>query len=161
VLLFEEVFQPNDPVLVVQQLWRGKRLRIHRTAYLLQQLMLPKSALAFQKIGNPYPQSFQPGRWNRVCASTIAARIPHALILKAISNQHFPLRKPVIYGDTYFLNQRTGIIFNMYNDRGVDITGPDTENLRPIYDHHTALLLEYDREKMDAVFAPVRYVPVN
>jgi hypothetical protein len=152
-LLFEEIFQPDDPVLVVHQLWGGKRLRIRRTAYLLRQLMLPKSALVFQKIGNPYPQSFQLGRWNRVCATTTAGKIPQASILGAISNQHFPSRKPVIHGDTYLLNQRTGIVFHMYDDRGIDIIGPNAEILRPIYNRQAVLLLEYDRKKMDAVFA--------
>jgi hypothetical protein len=41
----------------------------------------------------------------------------------------------------------------MYDDRGIDIIGPNAEILRPIYNRQAVLLLEYDRKKMDAVFA--------
>ena len=83
-VLFRAVFQADDPILVVHQQWRGKRFRIKRSSYLLRQLNLSKAQLAFQQIANPYPQSFQPGRWNRVCAVTTASRIPFSEILEAI-----------------------------------------------------------------------------
>ena len=83
-VLFRAVFQADDPILVVHQQWRGKRLRIKRSSYLLRQLNLSRAQLAFQQIANPYPQSFQPGRWNRVCAVTTASRIPFSEILEAI-----------------------------------------------------------------------------
>ena len=152
-VLFRAVFQADDPILVVHQQWRGKRFRIKRSSYLLRQLNLSKAQLAFQQIANPYPQSFQPGRWNRVCAVTTASRIPFSEILGAISHQDFPPKKPVVHGDTFFLNQRTGIIFHMYDDRGIDIIAPTAAVLRHLYETHKDLILDYDREKITAVFA--------
>ena len=152
-VLFRAVFQADDPIIVVHQQWRGKRLRIKRSSYLLRQLNLSKAQLAFQQINNPYPQSFRPGRWNRVCAVTTASRIPFSEILEAISHQDFPPKKPVVHGDTFFLNQRTGIIFHMYDDRGIDIIAPTAAVLRHLYETHKDLILDYDREKITAVFA--------
>ena len=150
--LFEAVFQTDDPVLVVQQQWRGKRVRIKHNSFLLRQLNLTKSQLSFQQIGNPYPQAFQPGRWNRVCAATTASCIPYAAIFEAISRQDFPALKPVLYHDIFFLNQRTGIIFHMYDDRGIDIIAPTASVLQHIYELHKDLILDYDQEKIAAVF---------
>ncbi|HEX8348611.1 MAG TPA: DUF3885 domain-containing protein [Hymenobacter sp.] len=152
VLLFHDIFQPEDAVLVVHQQWKGKRFRIRRSSYLFRQLNLPKAALIFQKIANPYPKIFQPGRWNRVCASTTVAAIPYANIFRAISYQNSPPRKPVVYGDIYFLNQRTGVIFNMYDDRGIDIIAPNPEVLRSIYERQYDLILDYDRQQIEDVF---------
>lgn len=152
-MLSQAFFQADDPILVVHQQWRGKRFRIKRSSYLLRQLNLSKTQLAFQQIANPYSQSFQPGRWNRVCAVTTASRIPFSGILEAISHQDFPLKKPVVHGDTFFLNQRTGIIFHMYNDRGIDIIAPAMAVLRHLHETHKDLILDYDRKKITAVFA--------
>lgn len=151
-VLFQAVFQADDPVLVVHQQWRGKRFRIKHSSYLLRQLNLPKALLSFQQIANPYPHSFQPGRWNRVCAITTASRIPYPAILAAISHQCFPFRKPALHNDTFFLNQRTGIIFHMYDDRGVDIIAHSASSLRHLYKTHNDLVLDYDRAKIAAVF---------
>ena len=151
-VLFQAVFQAADPVLVVHQQWRGKRFRIKHNGFLLRQLNLPKAQLSFQQIGNPYPQAFQPGRWNRVCAATTASCIPYAAIFEAISHQNFPARKPVLYNDTFFLNQRTGIIFHVYDDRGIDIIASTASVLQNLYELHNNLILDYDREKIAAVF---------
>ncbi len=152
-VLFQAVFQVDDPVLIVHQQWRGKRFRIKHNSYLLMQLSLPKALLSFQQIANPYRHSFQPGRWNRVCAITTASCIPYPAILEAISHQHFPPRKPALHNDTFFLNQRTGIIFHMYDDRGLDIIAPSASALLHLYETHNDLILDYDREKVATVFA--------
>ncbi|GAB3288377.1 hypothetical protein GCM10027348_04000 [Hymenobacter tenuis] len=54
----------------------------------------------------------------------------------------------------FFLNQRTGLAFHMYDDRGLDILGPDVASLRPLYDTYSHLLLDYDRPQMDRLFMP-------
>lgn len=87
-----------------------------------------------------------------MCAPANADAIPYANIFQAISHQDFLSRKPVIYGDTYFLNQRTGVIFNMYDDRGLDIIAPNADVLRPIYEGHSDLILDYDRQQIAATF---------
>ena len=153
IVLFEAASQADDPVLVVHQQWRGKRIRIKRSSFLLRQLNLPKAQLSFQQIDNPYPQAFQAGRWNRVYAATTASRIPLAAIFEAISHQDFPALRPVLYNDTFFLIQRTGIIFHMYDDRGIDIIAPTASALQHLYDLHKELIIDHDREKIAAVFA--------
>ena len=152
-VLFQAVFKADDPILIVHQQWRGRRFRIKSNSYLLRQLNLSKNQLSFQQIANPYPQAFQPGRWNRVYAAIKASRIPYPAILEAISHQHFPTRKPVLHNDTFFLNQRTGLIFHMYDDRGLDVIAPTSSLLRQLYESHKDLILDYDRDKITAAFA--------
>ena len=151
-LLFGAVFQADDPTLIVYQKWRDKRIRIKHNSLLLRYLNLPKAQLSFQQIGNPYPQTFQPENWNRVSATTTASRIPCMAIFEAISHQDFPDRKPVLHGNSFFLNQRTGIIFHMYDDRGIDIIAPNASVLHQLYEAHNDLILKYDRKKNSRCF---------
>ncbi|MBX0292078.1 DUF3885 domain-containing protein [Hymenobacter sp. HSC-4F20] len=150
-LLFQATFASNDPVVVVHQEWRHKRPRIRNSNYLLQQLSIPKAAIHFQRIANPY--SYGSTKWMRAHFSLSASQVPYPSIFAAIGNQDFGNRKPVLHGDTFFLNQRTSLIFYMYDDRGLDIIGPDVASLRYLYEEFNELILDYDRPQIDALFA--------
>nr|WP_259641718.1 DUF3885 domain-containing protein [Pseudomonas salomonii] len=39
-----------------------------------------------------------------------------------------------------------------YDDRGMDVVGPNTDLLLQLYRHHHAYLLDYDRPVMDITF---------
>lgn len=148
--LFQATFQPDDDVLIVYEQPRHKRQRIRSSDYLLRQLNITKTDAVFQKIANPY--SYGSSKWVRMCLLAKASQIPYHNILAAIGNQDF-LRKPVLDGEVYFLNENKGIIFHMYDDRGLDIVASTVETIRPIYIAHNALILDYDRKKIDATFA--------
>nr|WP_237727716.1 DUF3885 domain-containing protein [Bacillus safensis] len=45
------------------------------------------------------------------------------------------------------------MIFHLYDDRGCDFIAADAERLRPVYEGLQHLLLDYDRPKMDRLFA--------
>ncbi|QIX62555.1 DUF3885 domain-containing protein [Hymenobacter sp. BT18] len=149
--LFGAAFAPHDPMLVVYQQARYKRHRIRPGNYLLQQFQLTKALIHFQNIPNPYPRIPAPSKWVRASFETSTAQIPLAALLRAISNQDFG-RSPALHGRLFFLNQRTGLVLHMYDDRGLDILGPTPASLRPLYTQHAALLLEYDRTRIDALF---------
>lgn len=59
------------------------------------------------------------------------------------------------YGQTpeiYFINKIKNNIFNLVDDRGLDIIAKDKESLVDIYSKFNSWILEYDREKIDLIF---------
>ncbi|GAB3227853.1 hypothetical protein GCM10027346_11680 [Hymenobacter seoulensis] len=148
-LLFQAVFAPTDSVLVVYQYSRYKRHRLRNSNFLIQQLSVRKADVHFQRI--VYPHFFAPHQWSRAHFVTSASQIPHAAILAAIANQDF-CRTPALHGQVFFLNQRTGLAFHMYDDRGLDILGPDAESLLHLYEAYNELILDYDRTRITALF---------
>jgi hypothetical protein len=79
-------------------------------------------------------------------------RINYENILKSINNTDFPSRRPRTNGEVYFIHVKNEIIFNMYDDRGLDIIGTNKEAIEPFYIKYNKWLLDYDREKMDEIF---------
>jgi len=49
-------------------------------------------------------------------------------------------------------NIELGIMINPYDDRGMDVFGPNRDLLKMLYDKHSDWLLDYDRERMDAEY---------
>src|SRR5690606_31988449 len=52
----------------------------------------------------------------------------------------------------YFINLSQKLIYHLYDDRGCDIIAADKEDIRYLYDQYNDWILDYDREKIDAVF---------
>lgn len=55
--------------------------------------------------------------------------------------------------ETYFVSRTTGVVFHMYDDRGLDIMAPRPEPIRAIYREFTDWILDHDRQRIDATFA--------
>lgn len=153
VRLFETTFLPTDSILVVYQESHFKRTRIRSGNFLRRQTPLSKTDIHFQKIPNPYPGTHMLGKWTRMHFSSLCATIPYTHIFAAIGHQDFPARSPRLHGELYFLNQRTGLILYMYDDRGLDILGPAPADLRHLYETYNHWILEYDQERIDTTFA--------
>ena len=49
-------------------------------------------------------------------------------------------------------NLDLGIMINPYDDRGMDVLGPNRDLLKMIYNKRNDWLLDYDREQMDAYY---------
>ncbi|NVO85106.1 DUF3885 domain-containing protein [Hymenobacter sp. P5252] len=89
----------------------------------------------------------------RFTVQRLAAHIPHQQILQAISHQDFPGRSPQLQDDIFFLNLRSKLILQMYDDRGLDLIGPDVETIQPLYQNYNDWILDYDRAAIDTLFA--------
>ncbi|MDR2519409.1 MAG: DUF3885 domain-containing protein [Spirochaetaceae bacterium] len=81
-----------------------------------------------------------------------ASRINYRKILESINNTDFSSRKPRTGGEIYFIHIKDEIIFNMYDDRGLDIVGTTKEIIKPYYLKYNKWLLEDNREKMNKIF---------
>ncbi|UOQ74484.1 DUF3885 domain-containing protein [Hymenobacter cellulosilyticus] len=153
--LFHAAFYPDDEVMLLYQKSAYKRGRIKTTDFLLRQLGINKSDVVFKKIANPYQAIWHLGSWVRMHFATTASTIPVRPILAAIANQDFRGRSPVIHGDVFFLNVSRGLIFHMYDDRGLDILATDQATLQPLFDTYNSWILDYDRARIEQTFAPV------
>ncbi|WP_400191958.1 DUF3885 domain-containing protein [Hymenobacter sp. B81] len=154
-VLFQAVFQPDDEVLVVYQQPADKRRRIRVGNFLLRQCGIGRSQVRFQRIPAPHPDSYC-RQWHRASFLTPAAAIHFPAILTALAHQDFPPRKPALHGEVFFIHPRRGLIWHMYDDRGLDILAPAPAALQDLYHTHHAWLLDYDRARMRAVFEPPR-----
>jgi len=53
----------------------------------------------------------------------------------------------------YWFNPRNGIIYYLYDDRGLDVVSGEKANIEHIYSKFNEWILEYDRERTDNIFA--------
>lgn len=54
--------------------------------------------------------------------------------------------------NVYFADLYNSILFHLYDDRGADLVAADKELLRPSYEKFNNWILDYDREKITAIF---------
>jgi hypothetical protein len=153
--LFAAAFAPTDEVLLVYQESRYKRHRIRSNGYLFRQLGIRKQDVTFQKRwARPSQLAYHEGHWIQALYTTLAARIPYQKLLEAISYQDFPdQNKTAIHGLLYVFNQTKGLIFYMYDDRGILISSHTPEIIRPLYQEYNDWILDYDRATIAAAFA--------
>ena len=57
---------------------------------------------------------------------------------------------PRYRADTFIIDFENNVISHVYDDRGMDIIGPNKKILKSLYDKFNGYLLDYDREEMDA-----------
>ena len=55
--------------------------------------------------------------------------------------------------NVYFINTAHAVLFHLYDDRGADIVAAEPAPLLPLSQRFNSWILDYDREKIDALFA--------
>ena len=75
-------------------------------------------------------------------------------ILTAIINTDFR-RYPTLNGECYIINDTTGLVFHLYDDRGLDVVSENKESLHKLYQTHSKLILEYDRNRISNMFSQI------
>ena len=60
--------------------------------------------------------------------------------------------RPRLGCEVYLLNLAVGLAVYPYDDRGMDVVGPNVDALRALYYKHHALLLPYDLDEMQSAF---------
>lgn len=64
--------------------------------------------------------------------------------------------RPRLVSHLYLADPERGILAHPYDDRGMDVIGPNHTLLRELYTRFDAYLLDYDRARMDEFFAGPR-----
>jgi Domain of unknown function (DUF3885) len=60
--------------------------------------------------------------------------------------------EPRLSARVYIMSRDTGVLAHPYDDRGMDLIGPNTTKLKEIYDRYRSWLLDYDLDVMDKAF---------
>lgn len=152
--LFEAAFNPTDEVFFILMDYKYKRQKISFSNYCFKQIeSLKKEEICYAKAKRLYEYNDRFDIRNVAVLAIQTSRINYRNVIKAIAYTDFPPRKPSLgfltSKEIYFINIDKKIIFNMYDDRGLDIIASDKKVLLPIYNQYEDWILDYDRELID------------
>lgn len=158
--LFESAFDNSDRLFLVFMEHKYKRKRIRSSNYVFGQIAgLKTTEIHYFKEYQLYEPGDKSDIYNVALLELTPDRINYKNILAAIGNTDFPPRQPRLDNngflsskEIYFANIEKRLIFNMYDDRGLDIIAADKETLRPIYMTFNNWILDYDRKNIDKQF---------
>lgn len=156
--LFEALHAPEDELyLVVDVHDFGNGMALRRKLNVFAKYVKEHSALRRLQHENKsyiYPEDDEDGtyRTHRFSLRCSRSDFRYAALLKAICNQDMGIR-PSIHHPIYFVNETKGTIYYVYDDRGCDLLGVDTEAIRWVYEEFTDWILDYDRAEIDKIFA--------
>jgi hypothetical protein len=158
--LFKSVFDSSDRLFLVFMESKYKRKRIKFSNYVFGQITeLKKTEFEYFKEYQLYEPGDKSDIYNVALLKLTSDRINYKNIFAAIGNTDFPARQPRLDNngflsskEIYFVNIDKKLIFNMYDDRGLDIIAADKETLRPIYLTFNNWILEHDRKEIDKQF---------
>lgn len=157
VILFQEVFDPKDELYLIFMDFKYKRRKIRYSNFCFKQIsQLSKAEIHYTKVSRLYEPTDKFDVRNLAIIKLKTERINYQNILLAIGHSDFPSWQPRLDNrgastmkEVYFINTTKKIIFNMYDDRGLDIIANDREVLRPIFEKHKEWLLDYDMIEME------------
>ncbi|KYG29175.1 DUF3885 domain-containing protein [Priestia endophytica] len=154
--IFNELFEPNDDLLLVTNVYKHKTEgKYPRKLKVYQPFLKHKRYLnQIQVKTSPYPfevdeaEEYEMQQFSLLCKRK-DIRVNE--LLKAASNEDFPLKPkfggyPVGYPDVFFVNITKDIIFFVYDDRGCELIALDVERIHPLYKKYYHWIDEADRQ---------------
>jgi len=90
------------------------------------------------------------GRWVSLAFRSAVSQIQSLLWIACASDFSSIAPRPMC--SVYLFDMEKGVLVFPYDDRGMDVVGPNREFLATLYGKHNKLLLEYDRERMRETF---------
>jgi hypothetical protein len=160
ITIFENIFDKSDLIFVVFMDHKYKRRKIRFSNFVFKQIeKLEKSEIGYTVEKQLYFPYDKHDISNVAIVKTTLDRVDFKNIIVAISHLDFPSRQPRFDNngmftdkEVHFININKKIIFNMYDDRGLDIIAPHKETLLPFYEKFNDWILDYDREEIDKQF---------
>ena len=151
--IFETTFEPTDEIYLIINSFKWKKKKIRRGNFIFKQInSLDFANILYRRINQLYEPGDKNDQWNQAVMLTETKKIDYKQILAGQINTDFGSRSPRICEEVFFVNITKRIIFNVYDDRGLDIIATDKETIRPIFEKHNDWILDYDREKIDKQF---------
>ena len=155
--IFQTAFDDSDTIFLVYMDYKYRRRKIRLSNNVFTQIKnLDKNEISFSTVKWLYDLD---DIRNLALIKLKTERINYVNIFKAIWNSDFPPRQPrldingmLTSKEIYFININKKIIFNMYDDRWLDIIWANIEIIKSIYLKHNDLILEYDRVEIDNQF---------
>ncbi|MEW9109591.1 MAG: DUF3885 domain-containing protein [Cytobacillus gottheilii] len=158
ITLFKTVHSPADDLFMVVDVHDYAEGEVFKRKLNTFSKYIKKKSVLYKLQENTipfvFPEDDEDGeyktyRFTLKCKAEDIAYIP---LLKAICNQDMALQ-PKIFHYVYFINMTKKTIFHVYDDRGCDLLAASPQTIRGIYESYNEWILDYDREKIDQVFA--------
>lgn len=159
--LFDAAFNEEDEILFVTDLItcrndsfiRKKPVNVYKK-YIKQPQALYKLQLEEIELPEFDEGNITVRRFSYACRKK---DIRYPQLLQAICYQDFnhPSRITNYQGSdaqVYLINKSNQLIYHLYDDRGCDIIAANKENIRFLYEQYNEWILDYDRNKIDALF---------
>ncbi|MEC1735271.1 DUF3885 domain-containing protein [Bacillus mojavensis] len=162
VTLFKSLHADNDDIFVIADAvgfggGRGYKTKLHIfSRYIREKAVLKK----LQHIAVSYTCSDDDDKTHRFFLRCKAGDVRYIPMLRAICNQDMGI-KPSISLNIYFINIKKRTIFHLYDDRGCDILAAAAETIRDMYETYNSWILDYDKEKINRLFEPLRGRELN
>lgn len=155
--IFQSAFLPDDEIKICYQIYSDGRKKIRKGDYFFK---LVKNVMCKQVAFTDHREIYSDDlerksyHWKRVTISNLlASELDSKIIIETLINTDFGIRGRNLRGELYIVNCTKGLVFNIYDDRGLDIVSENKDTLTPIYHEQNSLLLGYNKEYMDSVFS--------
>ncbi|WDU64802.1 DUF3885 domain-containing protein [Pseudomonas poae] len=152
----QKIFTAEDSLVITLRVHSGSNAFNHRQT--LRSLRSAEIHIPAQRW--IWSEEIDPGDWLSESEPeywlNLAFEAPVALLetcLWCALASDFHAIKPSPWCDFYLFNLDKSILVLPYDDRGMDVVGPNKELLSALYRAHQAYLLDYDRPIMDHTFS--------
>jgi hypothetical protein len=158
ILLFEEIFSPNTEIYLIvnEHIETDYITKENHGTNVFNEYLIDKNKIDevdCVKLPYCYQEEGEEIEFNtyRYCLSCKVRDVNYRGLIASIANQDMGI-KPSTNDEVYFINKNEKIIYNLYDDRGLDIVAKEKENLMKIYVKYNDWILDYDRKAIDQTF---------
>lgn len=149
--LFKCCFQENDMVYIMLYDYKNKRQKIRKSNFIFTLFSdYSKPNVQYDKVFNRYDHN---DKWNRLIMKSKTKNIDIKPLIQGLCNVDFPLLKPRIPEEVFIINIDKKIIFQIYDDRGLDIITSNKANLIKIHEKFKDWELDFDKELINSKIA--------
>jgi Domain of unknown function (DUF3885) len=155
--IWNDLFAPEDEVYVVLHIFHSPGL-VYRRHRFLERYFYERpslSQLTYEVLPNPYDEEDNDTKLHRFSIKTTIANVRKRAIIQKSVWKDFTGTGFFNDFELYILRIKDGVVYYLYDDRGLDVVGNSTAPLQALYDTHTSLLLDYDIERMKQQFQKV------
>ncbi|WP_276917527.1 DUF3885 domain-containing protein [Aneurinibacillus aneurinilyticus] len=156
--LFKEIHSNSDELFLIVNAHRhfglpsiskSKRVNVFKKYIKDKNLLYKLNAVELPYIYDKEEMEFRTYQYVLRCK---VADIRYSSLLRAIGNQDMGVR-PKVFDECFFINTTRHTIFNLYDDRGLDIASNCKGTLKELYIKYNDWILDYDREQIDEIFS--------
>lgn len=156
-LICKDIFVDDHPIAACLRIYSDNNRFLHRRSILALRhagIHIPAQRWLWseERDNDDWCDEAEPDYWLYL-AFEASARSLEALLSCALAKDLGLGTYP--YCDLYLFNLKKGIVAFPYDDRGMDVVGPNTVALRNLYYVHQEYLLNHDRAIMEKTFGPV------
>jgi len=151
-----DIFHGEDELVVCMRTYSYGSHFIHRPvlrALRSAGILIPSTRSIWREdiAADEWYSEDQPEYWINVAFKLPISRL-ETLLWGALAKDLAPIQ-PQFNCILYLFNLPQGVMVFPYDDRGMDVVGPNETLLRQLYCQHQKYLLDYDRAGMDSTFA--------